>query len=84
MQLDDLSGPKKTVGPITDILQWVQCFAALAAVLSKTYLTMVPEFMAYWPPLQSVHVISKEFCGLNMTGPTDVRWHKQRTYGGQG
>ena len=38
--------PKKPAGQITDILQWVQCFAALAGVLAKSYPSMVPKFMA--------------------------------------
>jgi len=32
---------------VTDILQWLSCFAAMVAVLSRAYPQMVPEFMAY-------------------------------------
>ena len=31
---------EENAGPITDILQWVQCFAALAGVLARTYPTI--------------------------------------------
>ena len=39
--------PKCHTAPVTDILQWLQCFAAMVGVLSKAYPTMVPEFMSY-------------------------------------
>ena len=32
---------------MTDILQWLQCYAALAGVLSKVYPAMVPKFTSY-------------------------------------
>ena len=42
-----LSFPRKRAAPVTDILQWLQCFAAMVGVLSRAYPTMVPEFMSY-------------------------------------
>ena len=42
-----LTWPRRKVGPVTDILQWLSCFAAMVAVLSRAYPQMVPEFMAY-------------------------------------
>ena len=53
--------PKKPAGPITDILQWVQCFAALAGVLAKSYPSMVPEFMAY---LATIVKCARDFEGI--------------------
>ena len=34
--------PKKRVGPVTDIGQWVQCFAGFMSVLSTRYPKAVP------------------------------------------
>ena len=42
-----LSLPRHWSAPVTDILQWLQCYAALVSVLSKAYPQMVPEFMLY-------------------------------------
>ena len=42
-----ISLPRRRSPPVTDILQWCQCFAALVGVLSQAYPQMVPEFMAY-------------------------------------
>lgn len=42
-----LSWPRRRLTPVTDILQWLQCYAALVGVLSRAYPTMVPEFMSY-------------------------------------
>ena len=39
--------PKRRKAPVMDALVWVQCFAAMAGVLSTKYPTKVPEFMAY-------------------------------------
>lgn len=39
--------PQKRVGPVTDIGQWVQCFAGFMSVLSTRYPKAVPELMAY-------------------------------------
>ena len=33
--------------PVTDILQWLQWYAAIVGVLSRAYLTMVQKFMSY-------------------------------------
>ena len=40
-------GLRRRKGPVTDILQWVQCFATLASVLASAYPPKVPELMAY-------------------------------------
>ena len=40
-----LSLPRHWSAPVTDILQWLQCYAALVGVLSKAYPQMVPEFV---------------------------------------
>ena len=42
-----LSWPRRKVGPVTDILQWLSCYAAMVGVLSRAYPQMVPELMAY-------------------------------------
>ena len=42
-----LSWPKRQATPVTDILQWLTCYAAMVEVLSKAYPSMVPEFMSY-------------------------------------
>ena len=33
--------------PVTDILQWLTCYAAMVGVFLKEYPSMVPEFMSY-------------------------------------
>ena len=42
-----LTMPRRRLAPVTDILLWLQCYAALVGVLSRAYPTMVPEFMSY-------------------------------------
>ena len=42
-----LTMPRRKLAPVTDVLLWLQCYAALVGVLSKGYPTMVPEFMSY-------------------------------------
>lgn len=42
-----IAWPKRRSAPVTDILQWLQCYAAMVGVLSKAYPSMVPEFMSY-------------------------------------
>ena len=42
-----LSFPQERAAPVMDILQWLQCFAAMVGVLSRVYPTMVLEFMSY-------------------------------------
>ena len=42
-----LTWPRRKVGPVTDILQWLSCYAAMVGVLSRAYPQMVPELMAY-------------------------------------
>ena len=54
--------PRKPAGPITDVLQWVQCFAALAGVLSRAYPSTVPELMAY---LATIVKCARDFEGVS-------------------
>ena len=35
------------MAPVTNIQLWLSCYAAVVGVLSRAYLQMVPEFMAY-------------------------------------
>ena len=42
-----LTWPWRKVGPVTDILQWLSCYAAMVGVLSRAYPQMVPELVAY-------------------------------------
>ena len=42
-----LTWPQCKVGPVTDILQWLSCYAAVVGMLSRAYPQMVPELMAY-------------------------------------
>ena len=39
--------PRRRRAPVTDIMVWVQCFAAMVGVLSTKHPDKVPEFMAY-------------------------------------
>jgi hypothetical protein len=39
--------PRRKSAPVTDILLWLQCYAALVGVLFREYPTMVPEFTSY-------------------------------------
>ena len=42
-----LSLPQQRTTPVTDILQWLQCFVGMVGVLSQKYPQMVPELMVY-------------------------------------
>ena len=53
--------PRRKSAPVTDILQWLQCFSAMVGVLSQKFPRMVPELMAY----QAVIIkCSRDFDGL--------------------
>lgn len=52
---------KKKPPPVTDILTWSECYASLVSVLSASYPTFVPEFMAYMSMIIKCH---KRFEGL--------------------
>ena len=53
--------PKRRSPPITDVLHWLQCFAAMVGVLSRKYPRMIPELMGY----QSLIIkCSRDFEGL--------------------
>jgi hypothetical protein len=56
-----LSLPHRRSAPVTDILQWLQCFAALVGVLSQPYPQMVPELMSYQA---TIIKCAKDFHGL--------------------
>jgi len=58
-----LTWPRRKVGPVTDILQWLSCSAAMVAVLSRAYPQMVPEFMAYQA---TIIKCCRDFEGLGM------------------
>lgn len=53
--------PKKKAAPITDINQWVQCFAGYVGVLSVKYGRFVPELMAY---MATIVKCAKDFDGV--------------------
>ena len=42
-----ITWPKRRSALVMDILQWLQCYAALVGVLLRAYPTMVPELMSY-------------------------------------
>ena len=42
-------------GPVTDILQWVQCFATFVSTLTMVYPTKTPELMAYMACIVRCH-----------------------------
>ena len=42
-----LAWSQQRVAPVTDILLWLSCYAAMVDLLSRAYPQMVPEFMAY-------------------------------------
>ena len=56
-----LSLPRRRTAPVTDILQWLQCFAGMVGVLSQKYPHMVPELMAYQATIVKC---SRDFEGL--------------------
>ena len=53
-----LSLPRRRTAPVTNILQWLQCYAGMVGVLSQRFPQMVPELMAYQV------TISRDFEGL--------------------
>ena len=42
-----LSLPRRRTAPVTNILQWLQCYAGMVGVLSQKFPQMVPELMVY-------------------------------------
>ena len=56
-----LSLLRRRTAPVTDILQWLQCFAGMVGVLSQKYPHMVPELMAYQAMIVKC---SRDFEGL--------------------
>ncbi len=76
--------PKKRVGPVTDIGQWVQRFASFVSVLSTRYPKAVPELMAY---MATIVKCSKDYHGVawaqydrgfrkQMATLRDLRWSR--------
>ena len=53
--------PKRRSGPVTDILQWLQCFGTMVGVLSQKFPMMVPDLMAYQ---STIIKCSRDFDGL--------------------
>jgi len=56
-----LTAVKKRKSPVIDILLWVQCYAALVAVLALQHPQKIPEFMAYQSVIIKCH---RDFEGL--------------------
>jgi len=50
-----LTAVKKRTSPVIDILLWVQCYAALVAVLALQHPQKIPEFMAYQSVIIKCH-----------------------------
>ena len=73
--------PKNPAGPITVSLQGWQGYVVLGGVLSRSYPTMVPESMAYFGTTVKG---AFDFREPHASGPTDIRWPKQRTCDGRG
>lgn len=46
---------RRKSAPVTNVLQWVQCFAAMVGVLSRAYPQMVPDLMAYQATIVRCH-----------------------------
>ena len=46
---------RRRKGPVTDILQWVQCYATLTSMLAMQYPQKVPELMAYLATIVKCH-----------------------------
>ena len=42
-------------GPVTDILQWVQCFAKFVSTVTMAYKTKTPKLMAYMACIVRCH-----------------------------
>ena len=51
---------KRQKGPVSDILQWVQCYATLASVLASAYPQKISELLAY---MSTIVKCSREFEG---------------------
>ena len=62
-----LSLPKRRSGPVTDILQWLQCFGTMVGVLSQKFPMMVPDLMAYQSTIIKCSRDSMGWRGLSMT-----------------
>ena len=56
-----LCPPRRRSAPVTDVLQWLQCFAALVGMLSQCFPAVVPELMDYQAPIIKC---SRDFDGL--------------------
>ena len=79
-----LSWPRRKAGPVTDILQWLQCYSAMVGVLARVYPQFVPEFMAYQA---TIIKCSRDFDGLawaqydrvyrrQVSQTRDLRWSR--------
>ena len=72
-----LALPKRRNPPVTDILQWLQCFSGMVGVLSKKYASMIPELMGY---KALVIKCSHDFEAIELTAASQ---HRPRICGGQ-
>ena len=78
-----ITWPKRRSAPVTDIIQWLQCYAALVGVLSRAYPTMVPELMSYQA---TIIKCARDFDGLAWAQYDRAyrsRWPKQKIFGGR-
>ena len=76
--------PRRKIEPVTNILQWVQCFSAMVGVLARVYPQMVPDLMAYQATIVRCY---RDFSGLHwaqydrmyrrqVAVTKDLRWAK--------
>ena len=79
--------PRQKNAPVTDILQWLQCFAAMVGVLSQRFPAFVPDMMAYQT---TIIKCSRDFDGLawaqydrayrrQVAQSKDLRWSRLNT-----
>ena len=69
--------------PITDVLQWLQCFSGMVGVLSRGYPNMVPELMGYQALNLDAAETLRAWRGPSTIGLIVVRQHNRDTFGGQ-
>ena len=67
------SGQRPCRGPVTDISQWTECFAALAAILSTRFPDKAPQFWSY---LRTIVKASRKFEGAAWAS-YDIAYRRQ-------
>ena len=65
--------PRRKVGPVIDILQWLTCYAAMVGMLSRAYPQMVSELMAYQ---MTIIKCCRDFEGLAWAQYDQVYWRQ--------